>query len=162
VAIGVDSRVANLGESWGWWGFFAITNIRSIHRWQHKGKIPTTPTTPHQSGPDAKAKRPQGSEGRRYTTRAQSPSRGDKAKRSGGRTMPVTIPLDRQSRSRKVMKLLNRFAGLMECRVCGHRHSANIKPDSRGRFFRGSWQCVNGCHLEDQSAKGQRSTRAFR
>jgi hypothetical protein len=50
--------------------------------------------------------------------------------------------------STKVMKLLDASSGLMECRVCGHRHVANIKPGTNGQFWRGSWQCVNGCKPE--------------
>jgi len=45
----------------------------------------------------------------------------------------------------KVMKLIDSTTGLMECRICGsrHRHSAMIRPG--GNFYRGAWQCVNGC-----------------
>ena len=39
------------------------------------------------------------------------------------------------------MKLINASTGLMECRVCGYRHTASIKPGSGGKFYRGSWQC---------------------
>lgn len=52
-------------------------------------------------------------------------------------------------RTKKVMKLLDPRTGLMECPVCGHRHLANIKPDSGGHYYRRSWQCPNGCKLED-------------
>jgi len=55
--------------------------------------------------------------------------------------------------AKKVMKLLDPKTGLMECRVCGARHCANIKPDSGGRYYRGSWQCENGCKLEDEGVK---------
>jgi hypothetical protein len=47
----------------------------------------------------------------------------------------------------KVMRLLDRHTGLMECRVCGKRHWANIRPQSGGHYYRGSWQCQNGCEL---------------
>jgi hypothetical protein len=47
----------------------------------------------------------------------------------------------------KVMKLLDKNTGLMECKVCGVRHTANIKPDSNGKYYRGSWQWQNGCKL---------------
>lgn len=47
----------------------------------------------------------------------------------------------------KVMKLLNPVTGLMKCKVCGARHFANIRPASGGKFYRGSWQCQNGCRL---------------
>jgi hypothetical protein len=45
----------------------------------------------------------------------------------------------------KVMKLVDPYTGLMECRVCGSRHHANFKFG--GRYRRGSWQCINGCKL---------------
>lgn len=49
--------------------------------------------------------------------------------------------------TKKVMKLLDDRTGLMECRVCGARHAANIRPLSNGKFYRGAWQCQNGCKL---------------
>jgi hypothetical protein len=55
----------------------------------------------------------------------------------------------------KVMKLLNPYTGLMECRVCGARHCASIAPGGRG-YYRGSWQCHNGCKLparEDEEVR---------
>jgi hypothetical protein len=55
--------------------------------------------------------------------------------------------------ARKVMKLVDEKTGLMECKVCGARHIANIEPHSGGKFYRGSWQCQNGCKLEDQKKK---------
>ena len=48
----------------------------------------------------------------------------------------------------KIMKLINMSTGLMECKVCGRRHWANIKPDSGGDYYRGSWQCLNGCKIQ--------------
>jgi hypothetical protein len=53
----------------------------------------------------------------------------------------------------KVMKLLDRGTELMVCRVCGAWHCANIKPNSNGNFYRGSWQCVNGFNLEPRPKK---------
>ncbi len=47
----------------------------------------------------------------------------------------------------KVMKLIDPGTGKMECKVCGAVHWANIKPQSGGRYYRGSWQCQNGCKL---------------
>jgi hypothetical protein len=58
-----------------------------------------------------------------------------------------------KSMSKKVMKLLNKERGLMECKVCGARHFSSIKPDSGGKYYRGSWQCVNGCRLENIEKK---------
>lgn len=49
---------------------------------------------------------------------------------------------------KKVMRLVDENTGLMECRVCGHKHFANIKPYSNGKFYRGAWQCENGCNLD--------------
>jgi len=49
--------------------------------------------------------------------------------------------------TKKVMKLIDKSTGLMECRVCGALHNANTSPDT-GRFYRGSWQCHNGCQLK--------------
>lgn len=57
--------------------------------------------------------------------------------------------------SRKVMQLLDPSTGLMECKVCGSRHFANIKPDSGGKYYRGSWQCQHGCMPDvDEKVEG--------
>ncbi len=50
-----------------------------------------------------------------------------------------------QARRQKVMRLLDPSTGLMQCRVCGAVHYARIKPDSRGNYYRGAWQCQHGC-----------------
>ena len=42
-------------------------------------------------------------------------------------------------KTRQTMKLINR-TGLMECRVCGHRHM--------GWYIHQSWECSNGCRME--------------
>lgn len=47
----------------------------------------------------------------------------------------------------KVMRLFDLNTGLMECKVCGARHLASIRPNSGGRYYRGAWQCQNGCKL---------------
>jgi hypothetical protein len=44
------------------------------------------------------------------------------------------------------MKLLDPETGLMECRVCGAVHRANLAKG--GRYVRGSWQCQHGCQPE--------------
>lgn len=49
--------------------------------------------------------------------------------------------------TQKVMKLLDAETSLMQCRVCGAKHHAQIKPDSKGKYFRGNWQCQNSCKL---------------
>jgi len=48
----------------------------------------------------------------------------------------------------KVMKLLDPYAGRMECQVCGAQHFANTAPGGRG-YYRGSWQCQNDCKLPE-------------
>jgi hypothetical protein len=50
--------------------------------------------------------------------------------------------------SAKVMKLVEPHTGRMVCQVCGSEHYASIKPQSGGKFYRGSWKCVNGCKKE--------------
>ncbi len=52
---------------------------------------------------------------------------------------------------RKVMRLLDPSTGLMECKICGSRHMANRVGG--GKYYRGSWQCQNGCKLEDLPLK---------
>lgn len=37
------------------------------------------------------------------------------------------------------MKLVDRYCGKMQCRVCGSMHNAGIKHG--GGFHRGAWQC---------------------
>ena len=49
--------------------------------------------------------------------------------------------------SKKVMKLIDVSTGLMECQICGARHLSNLKTG--GKYYRGSWQCQNGCKFED-------------
>jgi hypothetical protein len=34
---------------------------------------------------------------------------------------------------------------LFKCKICGVKWSPNIKPESNGKFYRGAWQCPNGC-----------------
>ena len=46
----------------------------------------------------------------------------------------------------KVMKLVDPRTGKMQCRMCGSVHWANV--GSGGRYYRGSWQCQNGCRLK--------------
>lgn len=51
--------------------------------------------------------------------------------------------------TKKTMKLIDPcFQGRMECKVCGAVHFASIKPNSNGKFYRGSWQCQNGCKID--------------
>jgi hypothetical protein len=60
--------------------------------------------------------------------------------------------------TKKIMKLLDPETGLMECRICERRHFALIRPASHGKFYRGSWQCQNGCKI-DQEVKENDSIR---
>lgn len=58
--------------------------------------------------------------------------------------------------TQKVMKLIDERSGLMECKVCGKKHLASLqagvdRADGITRFYRGSWQCENGCSLEKKS-----------
>jgi hypothetical protein len=50
--------------------------------------------------------------------------------------------------TKKIMKLVNKHTNEMQCKVCGAIHWALIEPCSGGKFYRGSWQCQNGCKLE--------------
>lgn len=38
----------------------------------------------------------------------------------------------------------------MKCEVCGAIHIASIKPLSGGKYYRGSWQCLNKCKLPEK------------
>ena len=46
------------------------------------------------------------------------------------------------------MHLIDAEMGLMECKICKTRHNAMIKSGSNGKYYRGSWQCSNGCKLD--------------
>ena len=48
--------------------------------------------------------------------------------------------------TKKVMRLIDKSTGLMECKVCGDTHFANLRG---GKYIRGSWQCKHACRLED-------------
>jgi hypothetical protein len=50
--------------------------------------------------------------------------------------------------TKKVMKLIDPYTGLLECKVCGQQALGMIKPQSGGHFYRGAWQCPNGCKLD--------------
>lgn len=53
--------------------------------------------------------------------------------------------------SKKVMKLIDAASGKMRCKVCGAEHFASVNSDTH-KFYRGSWQCRNGCKLEDKES----------
>ncbi len=61
--------------------------------------------------------------------------------------------------TKKVMRLLDPFTGLMECKVCGTRYAASIRPGSGGKYYRGSWQCLNGCKLPSPEPPQHREVR---
>lgn len=49
----------------------------------------------------------------------------------------------------KAMRLIDPQRSEFECKVCGSVHCGAIKPNSAGHFYRGTWQCQNGCTRED-------------
>ncbi len=53
--------------------------------------------------------------------------------------------------TQKVMKLIDPHSGLMECKVCGATHTANLAGG--GHYRRGSWQCLNGCELPKRTPR---------
>ena len=53
----------------------------------------------------------------------------------------------------KVMDLIDPYTGRMRCKVCGQEHLASIKPMSNGHYYRGSWQCMHGCKLDQNKEK---------
>jgi len=46
-----------------------------------------------------------------------------------------------------VMKVIDESTGLMECHVCGAKHTAVMKPGADGKFLPENWECVNKCRL---------------
>ena len=54
--------------------------------------------------------------------------------------------------TKKVMELIDERKGLMRCKVCGMQHCASLqsgsdRADGVTRYYRGSWQCENGCKI---------------
>jgi hypothetical protein len=45
------------------------------------------------------------------------------------------------------MKLVDEKSGLLECLVCGAKHTASMKPGPDGKFLPENWECVNKCRL---------------
>jgi len=41
-------------------------------------------------------------------------------------------------------------SGVFECKICGQTWHPDIQPLSGGRLKRGSWQCPNGCTLQEE------------
>lgn len=61
----------------------------------------------------------------------------------------VRNPRLQSGRIKGPCKLIDARSGLMECRVCGSRHCANLqsgylRADGVTRYHRGSWQCIDG------------------
>jgi hypothetical protein len=59
----------------------------------------------------------------------------------------------------KTMKLIDPSSGMMECRECGSVHWASVKPNSNGRFYRGSWQCSNSSCPTNERIWNERTCR---
>lgn len=51
----------------------------------------------------------------------------------------------------KMMRLIDARTGKMACKECGAVHYANIRPNSGGNYYRGSWQCPAGCKPKQAS-----------
>ena len=51
------------------------------------------------------------------------------------------------------MKLVDEKSGLMECLVCGEKHTAVMKPGADGKFLPENWECVNRCRLIQHDEK---------
>ena len=58
---------------------------------------------------------------------------------TGGKTMKLNY--------RKYVKVYP--SGAFECKICGQTWHPDIQPLSGGRLKRGSWQCPNGCTLQE-------------
>ena len=60
--------------------------------------------------------------------------------------------------SKKVMKLIDPYTGEMQCKMCGATHFASLQSgymrrDGVTRYYRGSWQCQNGCKLPETTTR---------
>jgi hypothetical protein len=49
--------------------------------------------------------------------------------------------------SKQPMELINEYTGEMRCKVCGNIHWASVRAHSKGSFYQGAWQCINGCKI---------------
>jgi hypothetical protein len=50
-----------------------------------------------------------------------------------------------RNRNPKVVEILDDVRPLLACKHCGQVWAPNIRPLSGGLFYRGAWQCPNGC-----------------
>jgi len=60
------------------------------------------------------------------------------------------------TKKENVMKLVDESTGLMECLVCGAKHTAVMKPGADGKYLPENWECVNKCtliHHDEKSSK---------
>jgi hypothetical protein len=68
----------------------------------------------------------------------------------------LKIDTGSMTKKEKVMKLVDESTGLMECLVCGAKHTAVMKPGPDGKYLPENWECVNRCkliHHEENSSK---------
>lgn len=59
----------------------------------------------------------------------------------------VSAALRRDFRNSGVV-LCDARTGLIRCRQCGASWNARIRPDSAGRYYRGSRRCPQGCNAD--------------
>lgn len=45
----------------------------------------------------------------------------------------------------EIVEIMDDYPPKFRCKKCGVVWLPNIRPDSNGRFYRGSWQCPYGC-----------------
>lgn len=50
-----------------------------------------------------------------------------------------------KNRNPRTVKILDDWRPIFQCRLCHQIWWPSIRPDSGGRFYRGSWQCPNAC-----------------
>jgi len=68
----------------------------------------------------------------------------------------LTNDICSMTKKEKVMKVVDESTGLMECLVCGAKHTAVMKPGSDGKYLPENWECVNRCkliHHDEKSSK---------
>jgi hypothetical protein len=68
----------------------------------------------------------------------------------------LTNDIGSMTKKEKVMKVVDESTGLMECLVCGAKHTAVMKPGSDGKYLPENWECVNRCkliHHDEKSSK---------
>lgn len=58
---------------------------------------------------------------------------------------------------RRLMMIIDRKTGEMECKVCGNRQFPIIAPQYNRYFFQKSFPCFNKCTLEDLKIKEEQN-----